>query len=91
MSSSKLVRLTTNNQVAIPAFIVRDLKLSKGSYLQVSERGWDIVMRPVRVVCSEDFAMYEKAIRKSRSQWKKGKTVAWDAVKKKMDRRASAR
>lgn len=91
MSSSKLVRLTTNNQVAIPAFIVRDLKLSKGSYLEVSERGWDIVMRPVQVVRSEDFAMYEKAIQKGRGQWKKGKTVAWEVVKKKLDRRTSSR
>ena len=58
---AKLVRITTNNQVAIPAFIVRDLNLSKGAYLEVEKKGRQIIMTPKRVVDEEDFAMYEEA------------------------------
>ena len=82
--ASKLVRLTTNNQVAIPAFIVRDLHLQKGAYLEVSEQGSRIVMTPKRVVDTDDYAAYEKFIKKGRSALKLGKTVNWDTVKKKL-------
>lgn len=78
----KLVRLTTNNQVAVPAFIVRDLKLHKGAYLEVEERGRQIVMTPKRLVNEEDFAMYEAVVRKGRDQMQKGETVDWEDVKR---------
>ena len=80
----KLVRLTTNNQVAVPAFIVRDLKLHRGAYLEVEERGRQIVMTPKRLVDEEDFAMYEEAIKKGRLQIRKGETVSWEDVKNKL-------
>lgn len=80
----KLVRLTTNNQVAVPAFIVRDLKLQRGAYLEVEEKGRQIVMTPKRLVDEEDFAMYEAAIKKGRLQMKKGETVNWEDVKSKL-------
>lgn len=83
---TKLIRITTNNQVAIPAFIIRDLKLNKGSYLEVEERGRKIVMTPRHVVSEEDFAMYEGVLKKGREQLKRGETVAWEDVKKKMNR-----
>ena len=84
-SQAKLVRITTNNQVAIPSFIVRDLKLHKGSYLEVKEKGKQIVMVPKRVVDEEDFALYEKVVTKGRLQLKTGETVSWEEVKKKLD------
>lgn len=82
----RLVRLTTNNQVAIPAFIVRELGLRKGAYLEVKGKGREIVMTPKRLVDEEDFAMYEAVIKKGRAQFAKGKTVDWEDVKKKLDR-----
>jgi len=85
--AAKLVKITTNNQVAIPAFIVRDLHLTKGTYLEVEEKGRQIVMTPKRVVNEEDFAMYEQSIKKARAEFVKGKTVDWESVKKKADRR----
>lgn len=84
---SKLVRITGNNQVAIPSFIVRDLGLQKGVYLQVEEKGRQIVMTPMRLVDEENYAMYEAAIKKGREEFKKGNTVDWESVKKKLDRR----
>ena len=81
---AKLVRITTNNQVAIPAFIVRSLNLGKGTYLEVEEKGRQIVMTPKRLVDEEDYTMYEQAIKKGREAFKKGDTVAWEDVKKKM-------
>ncbi len=80
----KLVRLTTNNQVAVPAFIVRDLKLHRGAYLEVEEKGKQIVMTPKRLVDEEDFAMYEAAIKKGRLEIRKGDTVSWEDVKHKL-------
>lgn len=86
MALSKLVRLTTNNQVAIPAFIVRELGLKKGSYLEVKEKGREIIITPKQLVDEEDFAMYKAVIKKGRVQLAKGETVAWEDVKKKLDR-----
>ena len=80
----KLVRVTTNNQVAIPAFIVRSLKLHMGSYLEVKEKGSQIVMTPKHLVDDEDFAMYQAVIKKGRQQFAKGETVDWENVKKKL-------
>lgn len=80
----KLIRLTTNNQVAIPSFIVRDLKLEKGSYLEVEEKGHQIVMTPKHMVDDETYAMYEAVVKRGRDQFKKGETVAWEDVKKKL-------
>jgi AbrB family looped-hinge helix DNA binding protein len=89
-TTTKLVRITTNNQVAIPAFIVRDLGLNRGTYLEVQEQGWKIVMTPKRFVDAEDFAMYKAVIEKGRLQLRRGQTVAWDDVKKKLDRQRKA-
>lgn len=84
----KLVRLTTNNQVAIPVFVVRSLKLRKGSYLEVEEKGKQIIMTPKELVDQEDFAMYQEVIKKGREQHRKGETVDWEDVKKKLKRSA---
>lgn len=84
----KLVRLTTNNQVAIPVFVVRSLKLRKGSYLEVEEKGNQIIMTPKELVDQEDFAMYKEVIKKGREQHKRGETVDWEDVKKKLDRKS---
>lgn len=83
---AKLVRVTTNNQVAIPAFIVRDLGLKRGSYLEVQEKGREIVMTPKHMVSEEELAMYQAVVKKGRAQFAKGKTVDWEDVKKKLDR-----
>ncbi len=83
----KIVKITTNNQVAIPASICRDLGLDQGAYLQVEEKGSRIVMTPMRLVKEEDFSVYEKAVKKAREEFKKGETIAWEDVKKKLNRR----
>ena len=82
----RLVRIITNNQVAIPAFIVRDLHLSKGSYLEVQEKGKQIVMTPNRLVDEDSFAMYEEYIKKGREELERGELVSWEEVQKKADR-----
>ena len=82
--AGKLVRITTNNQVAIPASIVRRLNLQKGTYLAVEERNRKVVLIPKRLVDEEDFATYEKVIKRGRSQLAKGETAEWEEVKKKV-------
>ncbi len=83
----RLVRITTNNQVAIPAFIVRNLSLRKGTYLEVEERGRQIVMTPKQLVDDEDFAFYKEVIKKGRAQLRAGETVDWEDVKRKLDKK----
>jgi AbrB family looped-hinge helix DNA binding protein len=82
--AERLVKITTNNQVAIPTSIVRRLNLQKGTYLAVEERNHRVVLIPKRLVDEEDFAMYEKVIRRGRSQLARGETVEWEEVKKKV-------
>ncbi len=82
----KLVRITTNNQVAIPASIVKDLKLSKGTYLEVEEKGRQIVMTPKHVVNEDDYAFYAPIIKKAREEMARGEYVCWEEVEKKLDR-----
>ncbi|GEM_PF-1532793 len=86
---SKIVRLTSNNQVAIPAAIVRRLSLHKGSYLEVEERGRQIIMTPKQLVDDEDAAMYREVIKRGREQLAHGETVTWDEVKQKLNRQSS--
>jgi mRNA interferase RelE/StbE len=75
---SKIVRITSNNQIAIPAFIVRSLNLRKGSYLEVKEQGRKIIITPKHLVDDEDIAMYDAVIKKGRSQFAKGETADWE-------------
>ena len=82
----RMVRISSNNQVAIPAFIVRDLKLKKGSYLEVEEKGRKIVITPKQLVDEEDVAMYRAVIKRGRAQFERGQTVDWEDVKKKLNR-----
>jgi len=80
----KLVRITTNNQVAIPAAIVRHLRLEKGTYLEVEEKNRKVIMTPKRLVDEDEFAMYEQYVRRGRRELERGEVVAWEDVKKKM-------
>ena len=82
---AKLVKITTNNQVAIPSSVVRKLRLAKGVYLEVQAKGRQIIMTPKHIVDDEDFTMYQEVIRKGRTELARGETVDWDDVKKKLD------
>ncbi|MBI4398835.1 MAG: hypothetical protein HY586_06890 [Candidatus Omnitrophica bacterium] len=86
----KLVRLTTNNQVAIPTLICRDMGLEKGAYLQVEEKGAQIVMTPMRLVDSEEAFYLEKA-RQGHKEFERGETVSWESVKKKLEKMRRSR
>lgn len=83
----KLVRMTGNNQVAVPTAIARLLKLQKGCYLEVEHKGHKIIMTPQKVVDADTFDLYERAIRKARGELKKGQTVSWSGLKKKLTSR----
>ncbi len=78
----KLVRMTSNNQIAVPTAIARILKLEKGCYLEVEEKNRKIIMTPKKVVDAEDFHLYERAVRKGRSELKNGQAANWADVKK---------
>lgn len=82
----KLVKLTTNNQVAIPMDICKRLKIHKGSYLEAKDRGYQIVLTPVRVVDEENYQTYERFIREGRRQIREGKFSSWEKVKEQLGR-----
>jgi len=81
---NKLVKMTTNNQVAIPTTICKRLKIHKGAYLEAKERGYQIVLTPVRIVDEESYKTYERFIREGRRQVKEGKFSSWEDVKKRL-------
>ena len=82
----KLIRVTSNNQVAIPAAICKRLRIHKGAYLEAKDQGYRIVLTPVRIVDEENYQTYERFIRGGRRQAKKGAVVSWEKVKEKLSR-----
>lgn len=82
----KLVRMTANNQVAVPTSIARLLKLEKGCYLEVEHKNKKIIMTPKKVVDTAEFELYERAVRKARTELKSGQTVSWHDVKKRISK-----
>lgn len=83
----KLVRMTANNQVAVPTAIARLLKLEKGCYLEMEHKNNKIIMTPKKVVDADTFHLYEHAIRKARTELKNGQTTRWVDLKKKLSTR----
>ena len=77
----KLVRVTSNNQVAIPVAICKQLRIRRGCYLEAKTHGYHVVLTPVRLVDEENYRTYERVIREGRYQVKRGDVVSWDKVK----------
>jgi len=84
--TKKVVRITTNNQVAIPALICRDLGLEKGTYLQVEEKGKQIVMTPMRLVDEGEYDFLLRKAKKAHKEVEQRETVSWEEVKRKLNR-----
>jgi len=82
----KLVRVTSNNQVAIPVAICKQLRISKGCYLEAKTHGYHVVLTPVRLVDEENYRTYERVIREGRRQVKRGEVVPWERVKAGLER-----
>ncbi|MBI4354928.1 MAG: AbrB/MazE/SpoVT family DNA-binding domain-containing protein [Candidatus Omnitrophica bacterium] len=80
LQTKKLVRVTTNNQVAIPMAICRRLHLAKGSLLEADLRNNRVVFTPKRVV-DEDYRTYARQIRRGQAQMRRGETASWEQVK----------
>lgn len=83
----KLIRMTANNQVAVPTALARLLKLEKGCYLEIEHKNNKLIMTPKKVVDADTFDLYERAIRKARVELKKGQTSRWSDIKKNLSTR----
>ena len=78
-----IVKIRTNRQVTIPKVISDNLGLKEGDFVEVTSNGSDIVIRPKRLVDSEDAlsAEEEKLVERGFKQLKQGEYVAWEELK----------
>jgi AbrB family looped-hinge helix DNA binding protein len=78
-----IVRIRTNRQVTIPKVISDNLGLKEGDFVEVMSSGSDIIIRPKRLVDSEDVLSpeEEELVERGFKQLKKGEYVAWKELK----------
>jgi len=78
-----IVKIRTNRQVTIPKIISDSLGLKEGDFVEVTSNGSDIVIRPKRLVDSEDVLSREEEelVERGFNQLKKGEYVAWKELK----------
>jgi len=78
-----VVKIRTNRQVTVPKVIFDDLGLKEGDFVEVIRKGSDIVIRPKRLVDSEDTLSpeEEKLVEEGFRQLKKGEYVVWKELK----------
>jgi AbrB family looped-hinge helix DNA binding protein len=78
-----IVKIRTNRQVTIPKVISDDLGLKEGDFVEVVSNGSDIVIRPKRLVDSEDVLSpeEEELVERGFRQLKQGDYVAWKELK----------
>lgn len=83
MSISKVGQ---RRQVVIPKEICEDLGLKEGDFVEVKESKGSVLIRPKRLVDSDDILTpeAEALIRKGEAQLKKGEYVSWDDLKRKI-------
>ncbi|OOP55451.1 MAG: hypothetical protein AYP45_14755 [Candidatus Brocadia carolinensis] len=83
MSISKVGQ---RRQVVIPKEICEDLGLKEGDFVEVKESKGAVLIRPKRLVDSDDILTpeAEALIRKGEAQLKKGEYVSWDDLKRKI-------
>jgi AbrB family looped-hinge helix DNA binding protein len=78
-----IVKIRTNRQVTIPKLISDNLGLKEGDFVEVISNGSDIIIRPKRLVDSEDVLSpeEEELVERGFKQLKKGEYVAWKELK----------
>lgn len=83
MSISKVGQ---RRQVVIPKEICEDLGLKEGDFVEVKESKGSVLIRPKRLVDSDDILTpeAEALIRKGEAQLKKGEYVSWDDLQRKI-------
>ena len=79
-------RLGQRRQVVIPKKVCEKLGLREGDFVEVGVEKGAAVVRPKKVVDSDDILTpeEEKLVRKGETQLKKGKHVLWEDLKKEL-------
>jgi len=81
-----IMKLGQCRQVVIPKEICEELHLQKGDFVEVTSHESVIVVKPKKLVDADDILTLEEEqlVRKGERELKKGASVAWEDVKKKL-------
>ncbi len=79
-------RLGQRRQVVIPKEVCEELGLHEGDFVEVTSAQGSVVIRPKRLVDSDDVLTPEEEaiVRKGEAQLKRGRSVAWANLKKQL-------
>ena len=79
-------RLGQRRQVVIPKEICEKLGLREGDFVEVGIEKGAAIVKPKKLVDPEDILTPEEEtlVRKGEAQLRRGKSIAWEGVKKKL-------
>ncbi len=79
-------KIGQRRQVVIPKDICTDLDLKEGDFVEVKESKGFVLIKPKRLVDSDDILTPEEEalIRKGEGQLRRGESVMWSDLKKKI-------
>ncbi len=81
-----IMKLGQRRQVVIPKEICDELNLHEGDFVEVTKTEGVIVITPKKLVDADDILtpQEEKLVRKGEAQLKKGESVHWEDLKRKL-------
>ncbi len=79
-------KIGQRRQVVIPKDICADLDLKEGDFVEVKESRGFVLIKPKKLVDSDDLLTPEEEtlIRKGEEQLRRGESVMWSDLKKKL-------
>jgi AbrB family looped-hinge helix DNA binding protein len=83
-----IAKIGQRRQVVIPKEVCDKLSLSEGDFVEVSHANGGVLIRPRRLVDTDDLLSSDdvKSLRRGLAEMKRGQTKAWDKVKHELER-----
>jgi len=85
-SEARIRKIKMNRQVTIPKDIFDDLEWNEGDFVQIKRAKNGVFIAPKKLVDPDDVLTPEDeaALREGLAQIRRGETVAWEEVKKRL-------
>jgi len=80
-------KLGQRRQVVIPKEICEQLGLQEGDFVEVTEQGGMVVIKPKRLVDPDDILTpeEEEIVRRGEEQLRRGESKSWQEIKDELD------